>query len=151
MINKNWIRWVRASCRKHFDSFKGSNTLYFEGLDRDGLTELQEFAEFRLDGPHVSFLAGGSYKLEIDIAVGIQAKQDPNDLDKISRFAGIFHVAFTDPINVFKFGDTADDDPEELLGCLILADKVRYNYFGMVDSVNKLEQAQLLAKYYIDL
>ena len=151
MINKNWIRWLRAACRKHFDSYKGSNTLYFEGLDRDGLTPLQEFAEFRLDGPHVKFLAGGEHRLEIDIAIGIQVKQDLGDLDKISRFAGIFHEAFTDSINVYKFGDTADDDPDEILGCLVLNGLVRYNYFGLVDPSNKLEQAQFLAKYYIEL
>lgn len=150
MINKNWIRWIRASCRKHFDSYKGSNVLHIEGLDRDGLSGQQEFAEFRLDGPHVQFLSG-LHRLEIDIAIGIQVKQDPDDLDKIARFSGLFHEAFTASINVFKFGDTADDDPDELLGCLMLSDRVRYNYFGVVDTAVKLEQAQILARYYIEL
>lgn len=146
MINRNWLRWIRAACRVHFDARKESHYLYYEGLDRDEIKNQHEWAELRVDGPHVTPQSGQSL-LQVDLNVIIQSKTSNEDLDKIYRIAGVFHEAFTPTIAVFNF----DEDPPVALGCLSLDGKIGFNYFGLVDKDLKLEEASIEARYIIEL
>ena len=118
-------------------------------MDRDELAALNEYAECRVDGPETRFYSGLT-RLDVDINVILTVKYDPTDLDRIYRISGVFHSGFLDSIPIYKLGGTAADD-ESLLGCLQLSDKVKYNYFGIVDKDNRPEQASLLARYHLEL
>lgn len=152
MINPNWIRWVTASCRVHFEANKGGYHLHFDGMDEDDLENQSTHAEYRIDGPSVTEFQGRQYRLDVAINILVQSKQDNVDLDKLKRIAGQFQSAFVSTINVYKFGDGPDDDRTVLLGCLVLNDRVRWNNFGVVDETLKLEQGTIEGRYrlYLD-
>jgi hypothetical protein len=149
MIDKNWIRWIRVGLRKYFDAAKDSYHLHYEGLERDALAPLTEWAELRIDGPNTRPYSG-LIRLDVDINVILQSKVDRRDLDKIYRISGVFHSAFAETIPIYKLGSTEDDD-ESLLGCLALGDQVKYNYCGVVDENLRIEQASLLARYHLEI
>lgn len=149
MIDKNWIRWIRIGIRKHFDSVKESYHLHFEGMDRDELAALNEYAECRVDGPDTRFYSGLA-RLDIDVNIILTVKYDSKDLDRIYRISGVFHSGFLSGIPIYKLGGGPEDDGE-LLGCLQMSDKVKYSYFGIVDKDTRPEQASLLARYHLEL
>lgn len=152
MINENWIRWVRASCKVHFESKKQSEVLYHEATDHDVLKQIQKYGELRVDGPRFIPLNGFT-RLEVIINLLITSMRDDNDLYKFDRTAGIFSAAFTESLSVYKFGDGPQDNATSFLGCLTLAPNspVKFNYFGIIDPTVRLEQGSLEGRYYLDL
>lgn len=150
MIDQNWIRWIRASARIHFDNAKQGKPLLIDGENRNSIIGEDESAEFRIDGPDITKF-NGEYRLDVEINLLVEIKQDKRDLDKLPKIAGIFQAAFTDVIPVYKHGDGPDDNPTELIGCLELDGKVSFNNFGVIDETNKMEQGTVDARYYIYL
>lgn len=152
-FNKNWDRWLRASTRKHFDNLKQTVPLYIEGTDRD-TTDLQDFAEFRMDGPRIKELSKDYFRLEVTINILVTSIMDDTDIDKIDKTIGVMVAAFTPTINVLKYGDGPDDD-DSFLDCLLLSigrnDILRVNHFGQVERTNRVLQATVEGKYTMTL
>jgi len=150
--NVNWPRWVFASVCKHFDDNKSSLTLFIEGQHRKTRT-LKDFAELRVDGPYLTEVSKGVWKLFIEVNVLLQSAMDDTSFHRIHTNAGIIVAAFTG-IPVYKYGDGVDDD-KSLLGCLqIVSDargkeRIQVSHFGRIDTGTPLMQATVEGHYEI--
>lgn len=153
MINANWSRWVRASCRKHFEDRRQSVHLFFEGDDRD-TAELKEHAEFRINGPDIRHPSHNYFELDVAINILVKANMNSQNSDNDIVICGIIQAAFTEQIRVLKLG-TGPDDDQSLLGCLLLRhDKegeVTLNHFGQIDEDSRITQATIQAGYRMAL
>lgn len=149
MIDPNWARWIKASCAKHFDAARQGVTLYIDGMDRD-TRNLKNFAEFRLDGPRTEGESLNEYKLTVIINVLIQHTMNEADLYGFERRMGIFHAAFTDAIDVYRYGNGVVDD-QSYLGCLIRDNVIKFNNFGVTDATVRVQQGTLEARYVMEI
>jgi len=153
-INANWIRWLYASCAKHFDGVKGSYHLYIEGAER-ATSGLENFGEFRMDGPFIKRPCKGLVYLDVEINLLIQAVMDPQRIYDGLVCLGQFATGFTNVIKVYKYGDGVDDD-DSLLGCLRQRDRKNENTidvgnFGIIRQDTRITQYTLEGHYRLEL
>lgn len=149
----NWVRWCYASINAHFNDRKGPYTLYIEGDDRDELDEA-EFAELRIDGPFITIPQKHLFVIDVEINVLCQTHKDPRQHYKAQKMVGTFLKAFTNLIEVFKYGAEAFDDGL-LLGCFHLQRDLRealdINYYGIIRPDTKLMQTTIEGHYRLEL
>jgi len=153
-INAHWVRWIISSVNTHFNSCKGSYTLYYEGDDRDTNDET-DFAEVRVDGPFIKTPCKGLTYLDIEINLLIQSVVDPENLYQGLVTLGQFATGFTRTINVLKNG-TGDDDDGTLLGCLTQRDRrtddtIDIGNFGIIRPDSRITQHTLEGHYRLEL
>ena len=152
--NKHWARWSFASVSKHFDDTRQGYPLYIEGQHRDTDT-LEDFFEFRMDGPTLRESSKGFWILRIDVNILASSTIDDEDYHKIHKLVGIAQAAFED-IPVYKYGDGPDDD-QSLLGCYQLKqsrrkrDFVEAHQFGRIDISVPLIQAMVEGHFEMTL
>jgi hypothetical protein len=137
--------------------------LFIEGMDRDSAgqtsldggkvistADLTDFAEFRMDGPQIQEQTKNYFEINVSVNILAKATMD-NDIHKIYRHLGIIEAAFTNIIPVFKCGNGPEDNPDELLGCLVLqtnnAERVRTNNFGQIREDLKVIQVTVEGHY----
>lgn len=167
-MNKHWARWIFASVSKHFNTkifTDNSLFLFIEGMDRDsaGATsadggkvistaDLKDFAEFRSDGPQIQ--KQGPRDFEINIAVNILIKSTMDtDIHKIHKYVGIVESAFTDCLEVKRYGDPAEsaENDGSTLGYLQLrtdsTERIRTNHFGQIREDLKVLQSTVEGHY----
>lgn len=151
------VRWIVASCRKYFDSNRGDVPLFYENtgpkrmLDSSG-KPLKSYAEFRIDGPYYRRLSAYETYYDIDLNVLCHTGIDTLYSDEIERMLGIFAVAFTEAIPVYKYGrDVMGVDDSSRVGCLIRLDgkneAVRVSRFGQANPDTPLAQASVDGTY----
>lgn len=144
--NANWMRWSFASFAKHFDTNKQTVNLYIEHTDR-ATADLRDFAEFRMDGPRMRELSSGFWQLEVTINILVQSTMDDADAYKLFRTIGVMCAAFTDSVNVYKYGDDSS-----LVTCFQLAkEPLRINNFGIIDETTRKQQATIEGRYRAEL
>ena len=159
MLNRNWIRWVKASVNWHFTNLQKDVVaaaqripLYIEGDERD-TNDLADFAELRMDGPNIRQVQKDLYYLESEINVLIQSHLDPKDLYKVERSIGIFSLGFV-MIDIFKFGDGVQDDGRHL-GCMkllkTLDEDIEVANFGIIRQDTRLMQSTIEGHYRLEL
>lgn len=152
-LNFAWIGWIHASINKHFEDRRNMFSLYLEGDERVE-NDQEDFAELRIDGPFIITPHKDLHYLNIEVNVLLQSVMDPKDLYKIQRLIGIFLAAFTNKIDVFKFGDGPLDD-STLLGCFKrqrdLKETIDVNYFGLIRQDTRIIQATIEAHYRLEL
>ncbi len=134
--NKNWDRWIMGSCAKFFDDFRSDYTLIVEGDIRQ-TKGLQQWAEFRLDGPYCQEVSKDSWRIDVEINIlclFIPSNEAQYGMHKIvGHFASLF-----DTIPVYRYGSASEDSDNDgtLLGCLQLRSDVKesmkVSHFGMV-------------------
>lgn len=153
MFNQNWPRWIVASVRKHFYDNRQGLFMHIEETDRQ-TASVSDFCEFRIDGPRIKEVSKDYFKLLTTVNILITSAMDNKDFDKINKNIGIIVAAFTPNINAFKYGDGPDDD-SSFLGCMQLSrgknDVLRVNKFGQIDKTEKINQATVEGRYYLDL
>jgi hypothetical protein len=153
-LNKNWGRWCFAAASKYFENNKAGRTLIFEGDDYGDDISQKDRAEFRMDGPDVTELSRGFYRLDFEINLAVSCVRDDIDTHKIHRETGFYASLFKD-IPVYKFGDTADDDPNVYVGCLNLRQeydqKIFITHLGQIEESTRVLQATIEAHYRIQL
>lgn len=154
MINPNWARWVWASCTKFMDDNKGPYFLFIEGTTRQ-TAQKDAFLEFRMDGPNIREPSHNYFVADVTINIMIQSTMDGYDAHKFQRAFGWAQSMFRGCIPVYKFGNGPQDDPNVLLGYLVLknslrVDSVKSLQLGQVDPILKMMQATVEAKYQMD-
>ena len=152
-INASWVRWIYASINKHFDNHKGDLPIYIEGDERTQ-NDREDFVELRIDGPFIKTPHKGLRYLDVEINLLIQSVLDPKDLYKVQRVTGIFSHAFTNLIEVYKYGNGPIDD-NTLLGCFHaqrdLKEGIAINYFGIIRQDTRITQATIEGHYRLEL
>lgn len=154
-MNHNWPRWLRASSAQWFKA-KILPTLPFflEGGDRR-TEELREYVEFRLDGPYAKELNKGFWQLDVEINVLVVTSRDDSDVYEHDRNVGSACAAFTKGVPIWKLGDGEDDDPLELLGCMVLIpldkERIIVSNFGQIAPDTRMMQSTVEAHYRLQL
>lgn len=152
-IHPAWVRWCYESINKHFDDRKGSYELYIEG-DIRTLQDEAEFAELRVDGPFIGYLQKNLFFLDIEINVLCQSHVDPDNHYSPQDMVGVFSKAFSNIIEVRKYGNDPLDDGS-LLGCFHLQrsrnEKIDVGYFGIVRTDTKIVQTTIEGHYRLEL
>jgi hypothetical protein len=156
-MDSNWPRWIKASVNRAFDQdirVASGLPLFIEGTDRR-TEDLQTYAELRIDGPTITELSKGYWQFEITIDVLVNSKRNDEDIYTLERAVGNVLAAFKHSISVFKFGDGLNDNPTELLDCLILLprakDSIIVTNFGQTDIAVRLFQTTVEASYRMNL
>jgi hypothetical protein len=131
---RHWARWILASVSKYFAQHieKEGYTFLVEGEQRD--IDLEDFIEFRLDGPDLTELNPNYYRLDVDINLLWSHNQGLDNYLEPARIRGLLTRAMRD-ICIYRYGDGVADD-DSLLGILKLKqdrqNSVRVNNFGQV-------------------
>ena len=144
-MNPDWPLWIKKSLVKHFKAHFGESPaikMFVEGEYRDTQFD-KEFVEVRFDGPAVSHEPSNFYRLTITVNVLLSTTMD-GDTYRHHRLAGRVLNGFTKRIPFFGEG-------EDAIECLQLKSKVRFNYFGQIDTVLKIEQSTVDADYTLSL
>lgn len=122
--------------------------MYVEGQHQDP-EGLDEYLEFRLDGPRIVELSKDYFRIECEINILAHLIKNDTDFHRIHRVCGIVTAAFVD-IPLYRYGD--DDS---LFGCMTRIDNPGYNrdnalivaQFGQIDPTQKIEQATVEGHY----
>lgn len=126
--------------------------MFVEGHDR--LSNPIDNLEFRLNGPNIQEVSKGCYIVDVEINILVTSIKDEMDAHKIHRNTGIAVAAFTNLINVYKYG-TGDEDDQSLLGCLILQtgrqEAIIVTQFGQVQDTNNILVSTVEAHYRMEL
>ena len=153
-ILENLPRWLFASVSKHFDDNKQDLALFIEGQYRT-TRNIKDFIELRFDGPDLTEISKGYWKVYTEINVLVQSAMDDENFHRIHTTVGKVVAAFTD-IEVYKYG-TGDDDDDSLLGCLVLLadarskEKTKVAHFGQIGPDTMLLQASVEGHYLMHL
>lgn len=151
-MNANIPRWVIASVLKHFNTYKSTMGMYFEGQRVENKPEANYF-EVRIDGPSERS-SSNSELIIFEINILVSAKADVGDIYQIYRNVGVVASAFHNTIEVFKYGTGGEDD-ESSLGCLQLYSQghgdLQIVHFGRINSQIPLIQATVEGHYQLNL
>ena len=155
MSVQHWPRWITASLNKHFDARKQTLPLFIEGMHRETRSE-KDFLELRRDGPYLTELSKGVWKVYMEVNVLIQSAMDDTNMYRIDKSVGIVVAACT-AIPVYKYGDDPLVDDGSLLGCLkVVSDargkeRIQVNHFGKINPSTPLIQASVEVHYSMRL
>ena len=158
--NPHWPRWIFASTADYFKQVADGIELpiLIEGIDEREAEKMRanDHVEFRINGPAVSELSRGYFRLDVDVNLlltSMMGGQTKNAYDIVQQ-AGVFLQAAGGPIPVLKWGEGPDDD-ESLLGCLTLRsdkrDAIRVIHFGQIGRDDRLRQSAVDARYRMHL
>jgi len=145
-----WPRWIAASINKHFDARKGTLPLFIEGMHRATRTE-KDFLELRHDGPYLTELSKGVWRVYTEVNILIQSAMDDENIYRVYVDVGRAVQACT-AIPIYKYGSGVMDDGT-LLGCLkVVADsrgkeRIQVNHFGQIGKDTRLIQATVEVHY----
>jgi hypothetical protein len=158
-MNKNLPRWIMASCRKHFWDRRQGIPIYFEHTGDKVLTDsngkpIRNYCEFRLDGPYEQQNNRIEFEYDIEINILCLSTLDDKYSDLIEQTLGIMAAAFTNCINVYRYGDGVDDDGTRV-GTLILqqekGERINVNRFGQANAATRILQASVEGHYRMTL
>jgi len=134
-----------------------------DGIDErsDAFTRATDRAEIRITGPFTREMSNGYWQAYVDANVLLTSRYDgkaKNAYDLL-KYAGLFYAAMDCAVGVWNYGGEAGDYVESqaashvFLGCLNVrpGQAVRVVNFGQVDPVVKVKQAEVEARYVIEL
>ena len=158
--NPHWPRWIFASAADYFKQAADGIELpiLIEGIDEREAEKMRanDHVEFRINGPAVSELSRGYFRLDVDVNLlltSMMGGQTKNAYDIVQQ-AGVLLQAAGGPIPVRKWGEGPDDD-QSLLGCLTLRsgkrDAVRVIHFGQISRDDRIRQSAVDARYHLFL
>ena len=154
-LDQNLTRWIIASVSQHFMDRRQGLTVFMEGQVRDTRT-LKDFLELRVDGPSMTELSKGYWRVFIEINVLVQSAQDNADYHRIYESVGIAAAAFTGTLSIYKYGDKAGDD-DSLVGCMQLqgdrskTERIQISHFGQVEPETGVFQSSVEGHYAVNL
>lgn len=149
MDKRNIGRWIYSSIAKHFGAYATQATpLYIEGQTPKEPTI--DRAELRVNGPFFSHPVKNEWYLDVEVNLLLSCGLLEQDVYKVWAMIGQYIEAFSDSIEVFKYGDGPTDNGDSL-GCLILqhdrGDDILLTHFGQVDPNVRVVQSSLNALY----
>lgn len=149
----NITRWIYASASKFFsDTVAGRLPMYFEGQSRRTEDE-KDYLEFRLDGPYLSELTQGYFKVEFEINVLVTSHSNGKDFHKLYRDCGVALQCFR-PFSIFKLGSDSEVDDQTLVECAVIPrstdarEAIRVSHFGKIDPVKPVLQSSIEGHYH---
>jgi len=150
MVNVNWSRWIFASITKHFyDNLNASLKVYVEGQRRVNLRDQENFCEVRVDGPYLTEVSKGNYRIYSEVNVVVQHHMSDSNWHTIHTNIGLVQGAFT-TIPIYKYGSGVQDD-DSLLCCLELVQDARNdletNQLGQIGPDKQLMMATIEGHY----
>jgi hypothetical protein len=154
-LNPNLPRWIAASCADHFDTYKGTCFLHFEGTGpRPVDTGRKYWAEFRLDGPYRGSGTAHEENYTVEINVLLCAVIEDNYAYRIQDLQGQFAEAFTNCIPIYRYGNGPQDD-DSLVGEMNLVttqgERVMISNFSMIGPNTQLKQGSIEGHYSLRL
>lgn len=142
---QHWPRWIKASLSEHFDNVTGSFVLFVENMHREEQAD-QDAVELRVDGPYLTEVSKGYWKVFCEVSLLLQTTMSATDLYREDRTVGVITKACSVGIQVFRYGNGVDDD-DSSLGCFhVVADargkeRIQTNRFGQIKPSVKLLQS----------
>lgn len=152
-------RWCFASVSKHFvDKAAEYNALYpdlaikIEGEDDPPEKRSQrQIIEIRMDGPEQKELSRDYWHLRVEINILISTKSNDEDFHDHRELCGFVASWFDRCIEVRKYGNRLSDDPNVVVGTLVLdhgfREKTALAHFGQVDPATRLVQSTCEGHY----
>jgi hypothetical protein len=165
MAQRDWARWIFASLASYLKEVAEEQDLpvLVEHLDErtEAFMRSADRAEIRITGPFTRELSKGYWQVFVDANVLLTSRYDGSQKNgyDILIHAGAFHAAMNLPVGIWNFGsqqgDYVEDDPEThtFLGCLVPrpGQSVRVLNFGQIDTVEKIKQTEIEARYTMEL
>jgi len=154
-VNKNWPRWIYSSVAKHFSDkcIADGLPIYIETSPRD-TNKLQDWVEFRLDGPFFTGHTKNEWGIIIEVNLVISSAKNERNNYRVFTNQGLICGYFAQEIPVFKLGVGVDDD-QSLLTCLQLItegrEKLVVSNFGQIDTAKQLLQSTVEGHYRANL
>lgn len=147
---KHWTRWTTASIAKHFFDTKESGIQFFlEGtLPQDADSTATERMELFIEGPSMSEISAGCWKLSVQIGILMSTKKLDTDLYRHAVNIGNIVDDVLNTIAVHKYGTGGDDD-DSLAFCLSRQEDVLTRHFGQPDSAKLLQQSSVEGEYEV--
>ncbi len=145
-MNENWPRWIYASASKVFQTVANAYPihLFLEGTKRD-TDQKSNFIEFRMNGPRVTEISHGYFRLDLEINILYSISIGP-DFHLPYKIAGKIVETMGD-ICIYKWGDG-----DALLGTLILKRQpVVVSHFGQARADTDTVQGTIEGAYIIHL
>lgn len=162
--NKHWPRWINSSIAQHLlttVATPASLPFLVEGLDdrTQAFEEAPDRAECRINGPWVSELSHGYWRVWVDINIMLLSNMDgeAKNVFRVEELAGEFLSAMGTSISTFRTGTLAQDPVNDgsLLGCLHPRsgknESVRVIHFGQLSKTERLRQAEVDGRYVMYL
>jgi len=158
--NPNWSRWIISSIAEYYSvnvTTPLGLPLLVAGIDdRDAAFEQSpDRAEVRVNGPFTTEQSKGYWYIQVDINILISSNMGGEVKHRytLENNTGKFHEYADTCIPIFRYGDptqTPENDGTQL-GYLSPKtgknDSVRSLYFGQMNSVDRIRQSQIDAKY----
>lgn len=152
-VNAEWTLWVIASVSQHFQAKATTKgiTMFHEGDDRN-TQNLEEFVEFRCQGPFITQQSLDCFRLEVEVQMLISVKKGGTNVYRIHEIAGWFQ-SIALHICIYDKGVTREEYTHQF--DLLPQDgpkgKVRWHYLGQVEPNINLLQGVLVANYDVEL
>lgn len=152
-IDRHWETWFRASVYKHFKSALPIVAFVEEQVKTTD--DKTEWYEIRMDGLFVNRQSKRSFEIdfEVNILVNYMRPNVQTNIYRIHELAGYAQNAFSDCINIRKYGPSEDaaNDGDVLTQAIIhprkRTDDIEKSFFGLVDSATSLFQATVEGHY----
>jgi hypothetical protein len=149
-MDPNWSRWIFSSTSQYFKTRLNSEIAFFVEGEDQGINNLKNYVEFRLNGPNIYTLSG-YYKLHLTINILVCVNQDSKNILGIHRYSGLVASTFPKAIPIYNY----DTDPPTFVGCLQLTRKdkreVDISHIGQLTPDMKQMQAIVQAPYVMYL
>lgn len=152
---EHWPRWLFASITTHFNDTIKDVPIYIEGAWRD-TSNVPKLVEIRVDGPYVTEISRGYYRLYVEVSLLVQATLNQQDAHILHKLLGKCLDAFTASIKIYKYGSGPADN-QDLLGCAKLLndpdkrERVQVNNFGIIDRNVNIAQGTVEGHYELFL
>lgn len=149
-LNQHWPRWVFASFSKWFQDLRQGVDFFVEGEDRD-TDNLQNYFEFRMNGPVSTEISKNYWKLEAVVNILVVSKQDLRSIHTIHTNVGIAAAAFTKCLPMKRYGNTGIWDDQETFGVMQLTtyegEAIKITHIGQINPEVKAMQSMVQGYY----
>ena len=116
-------------------------------------------AEIRISGPYARECTRGHFLLDVFVSVLLTSRYDGDAKNayQLLNNVGAFQEAMGAPVSIWNFGskdgDYREGQPEtlQLIGCMKLQKGVRVTHYGQTDVTDKIKQAEVEARYVLEL
>lgn len=162
--NPHWNRWLISSVSDHFITNVAtplSLPFLVEGIDdRDSEFEQAiDRAELRYSGPFTQELSKRYWRLWFDVNILVTSNMDGAAKNRytLDINVGKFHEFADTCIPIFRHGDISQSVENDGTQLGVLSprsgknDSVRSINFGQVNKVDRIKQAQVDARYFMNL
>lgn len=149
-LNQHWPRWVFASFSKWFSDLRQGVDFFVEGEDRN-TDSLENYFEFRMNGPVCTEISKDFWKLEAVVNILIVSKQNNRNIHTPHINVGIAAAAFTKCVPIYHYGNTGAWDDQAQFGVMQLTtyegEAIKITHIGQINPEVKAMQSMVQGYY----